>query len=114
MRRLIFNVSGQKIETNSNCDVDNIVAGSEGYLMAKFMFYGNSWKGLKKAARFVGEDGVEHAALLDTNDTCVVPAEVLDGAYFKVGAMGATDDQQIVTGWVTIEMCRQGSIFPTA
>ena len=117
MRRLIFNVSGQKIETNSNCDVDNIVAGSEGYLMAKFMFYGNSWKGFKKAARFVGEDGVEHAALLDTNDTCVVPAEVLDGAYFKVGAMGAmgaTDDQQIVTSWVTIDMFRQSPIFPTA
>ena len=86
MRRLIFNVSGQKIETNSNC--------------------GNSWKGLKKAARFVGEDGLEHAS--------VVPAEVLDGAYFKVGDMGDMDDQQIVTGWVTIDMCRQGSIFPTA
>ena len=103
LRRLIFNVSGQKIETNSNCNIDNIVAGSEGYLMAKFMFYGNSWKSLKKAARFVGEDGVEHAALLDTNDTCVVPAEVLDGAYFKVGAMGDTDEQQIVTDWVTIK-----------
>ena len=106
MRRLIFNGSGQKIETNSNCDIDNIVAGSERYLMAKFMFYGNSWKRLKK--------GVEHAALLDTNDTCVVPAEVLDGAYFKVGAMGTKEGQQIVTGWVTIDMCRQGSIFPTA
>lgn len=52
MRRLIFNVSGQKIETNSNCDIDNIV---------------------------------------------------LDGAYFKVGAMGDTDEQQIVTDWVTIK-----------
>lgn len=71
--------------------------------MAKFMFYGNSWKGLKKAARFVGEDGAEHAALLDTNDTCVVPAEVLDGTYFKVGAMGATDERKIVTGWITIK-----------
>lgn len=105
MRRLIFNVSGQKIEKNPICDFDNIVAGSEGYLVAKFMFYGNSWKNLKKAARFVDEVGVEHAALLDTNDTCTIPKEVLDGATFKVGAMGVSEDKakQIVTAWITVK-----------
>lgn len=105
MRRLIFNVSGQKIEKNSMCDFENIVAGSEGYLLAKFMFYGNSWKGFKKAARFVDEAGVEHAALLDTNDTCTIPKEVLDGVFFKVGAMGVSEDKakQIVTAWITIK-----------
>lgn len=51
MRELLFNISGQKLEKNENCNFDDIVMNSNNYL--KLLFYFDaSWKGSR--ARDIG------------------------------------------------------------
>ena len=96
MRILDFIVKGQSLTKNPDCDFGNIVAGTKGYLSARFQFYGNEWNGCKKAASFwVGD--TEHAVLLDENNSCVIPAEVLINDRFEVSLTGLKDGLLIKT-----------------
>jgi hypothetical protein len=81
------------LKKQSDCDFSGLVAGSKGYLRAKFTF-SNEWSGCKKAASFwVGDS--EHPALLDSNDSCVIPPEALVGESFKVSVIGVKTDYRI-------------------
>lgn len=85
-RFLEFKVDKQRLMKKEDCDFSFIVAGSAGYLRAKFHF-SEEWAGCKKAASFwIGD--VEHAALLDKNDECVIPKEALFGECFAVSVTG--------------------------
>ena len=95
-RVLEFIVTGQKLKRKSDCDFSNIVAGSIGYLRTKF-YFSNEWTDSKKAASFWLNDK-EHAVLLDEQDSCEIPSEVLNGRVFEVSVTGV----------------RNGSIIPTA
>lgn len=86
MRTLEFKVDGQRLKKQSDCDFSGLVAGSEGYLKAKFTF-SDEWLGCKKAASFwIGER--EHGALLDSDDSCIIPPEALTGELFQVSVVG--------------------------
>lgn len=93
VRILEFDVSRQKITKTRGCDFKHIVAGSVGYLKAKFHFSteGDAWNGCVKAASF-WENGEEHAVLLDEDDSCYIPKEVADGRVFYVSVTGLTKD----------------------
>lgn len=93
MRILEFDVKRQKITKTRGCDFKHIVAGSVGYLKAKFNFSdeGNAWTGCLKAASF-WKDDEEYAVLLDENNSCYIPKEVLDGRVFNVSVTGLTKD----------------------
>lgn len=95
MRTLKFEVNGQSIKKKTDCDFSGLVAGSVGYLRAKFLF-SVEWHGCKKAASFwLGDQ--EHAVLLDELDSCMIPPEVLTGEQFKVSVTGVKSLYKITT-----------------
>lgn len=94
MRLLKFNVNAQQIEKDPECDFNNIVAGTVGYLKAQFAF-SSEWENCVKVARF-WRGSQEHAVLLDGN-TCIIPAEALVGATFRVSVLGKKGEYRITT-----------------
>ena len=107
MRILEFDVKRQKITKTKGCNFKHIVAGTVGYLKAKFNFSydGYAWNGCAKAASF-WKDDVEYAVLLDENNCCMVPDEVVDGRVFHVSVTGLIKgektDYKITTNKVKI------------
>lgn len=100
-RVLEFEVKRQRIVKKSDCDFSGIVAGTAGYLKAKFYFSPDDWGGCRKAASF-WNDGQEYAKLLDDNDMCVIPGEALTNRKFKVSVTGKKVGYQIVTNKATV------------
>lgn len=89
MRILEFDVDRQKITRTKGCDFKHIVAGTTGYLKAKFNFSseGYAWNGCQKAASFWKGDE-EYAVLLDNSNSCMIPDEVTDGHVFYISVTG--------------------------
>ena len=102
MRILEFNVTKQRITKMQGCDFNDLVAGSVGYLYAKFHFSKNEWNPCKnKVARFwIGEQ--EYARMLDENNACEIPPEVLTGKRFGVSVLGASQDYKIETNKINV------------
>ena len=95
MRTLEFTVDRQKVRKKSDCDFSGLVAGSVGFLRAKFYFT-PEWADCKKAASFwVNEQ--EHSVLLDEEDSCKIPAEALTTERFEVSVTGAKRGYKITT-----------------
>lgn len=90
MRILEFEVDKQRLRKNIYCDFTNIVAGTEGYLKAKFDFIGPDWLGCKKAASF-WYNGHEYAVMLDSDNSCMIPTDALIGDMFEVQVSGMRD-----------------------
>lgn len=88
MRTLEFTVEKQQLRKKAGCDFSNIVAGSIGYLKAKFYFSEEEWKDCRKVASFwIG--ATSYPVRLDENDECIVPSEVLGEDKFLVSVKGA-------------------------
>lgn len=88
MRTLEFEVKQQRLLKKQGCDFSQLVAGSVGYLSAKFYFSKPEWESCKKVASFwLGEE--EYPVVLDENDTCVIPQEVLNAESFLISVTGA-------------------------
>ena len=89
MRTLEFDVSRQKITKTKGCSFSHLIAGSTGYLKAKFNFSddGHAWAGCVRAASF-WKDGIEYAVLLDSDNSCDIPDEVVNGRNFYVSVTG--------------------------
>lgn len=88
MRTLDFVVDRQLMYKHPACDFNNLVAGSVGYLRAKFHFSKEWDECNRKVARFwIGDREVP--VLLDEEGSCNIPPEVLTGKVFKVKVVGA-------------------------
>ncbi len=94
MRILVFNVTGQKLQPDKNCDFTGIVAGSKGYLSARFNF-SKDWIGCKKVAVFIGANGECPVGLI--NNTCEIPAEALTSGAVRVYVIGRRPGFEIST-----------------
>lgn len=68
MRELLFNISGQKLEKNENCNFDDIVMNSNNYLKLLFDF-DVSWKGSRKAIKLTNGKDKEVNLLIKGNST---------------------------------------------
>lgn len=88
MRVLEFDVEQQVLKKTPRCDFSNIVAGSVGYLKAKFHFLTTEWDNCVRVANF-SVDNKEYAVKLDKDNSCEIPAEVLGGPTFFVEVHGA-------------------------
>lgn len=88
MRLLEFEVKQQRLSKMPGCDFSHIVAGTDGYLRAKFNF-SKEWEGCVKVASFFDEDRREYCVVLDKDDSCDIPAGALVGGYFDVEVTGA-------------------------
>ena len=94
MRFLEFIATGQTLRRAPACDFSGIVAGSKGYLSARFHF-SKEWTGCKKVAVFICK-GKEHPVGLKDN-MCEIPAEVLVGGPVQVYVLGARGACRIPT-----------------
>lgn len=95
MRTLEFVTEAQLLKKKTDCDFSNIVAGSVGYLKAKFHF-SKEWDDCRKAASF-WLDGNEYSVLLDADDTCLIPPLALTGDRFLVSVTGVKSEYKIKT-----------------
>lgn len=94
MRPLTFNVTAQRISKDPNCDFSNIVAGTSGYLRARFTF-SPEWDDCVKVAQFWRGDQ-EYAALIENNE-CEIDPAALVGPTFRVSVIGQRKNFRITT-----------------
>ena len=96
-RILEFNVNKQRLQKKSGCDFTGIVAGSIGYLRTKFYLSPEEWNDCTiKIARFWLGD-TEYSVILDANNSCDIPPEVLTGEKFAVSILGVSTGYKIET-----------------
>ena len=110
-RILEFIVNKQRLRKRPDCDFTGIVAGSIGYLRAKFYLSPEEWDDCTvKVARF-WLDGKESSVKLDENHSCEIPPEVLTGEKFAVSVLGVSSGYQIETNEVKVkqEVTRNGN-----
>lgn len=87
-RILEFSVEKQLLQKVPGCDFSGIVAGSAGYLKAKFHF-SEEWDDCVKVASFSSPDlEDEFSVILDKSDMCDIPAEVLRRQTFTIIVYG--------------------------
>ena len=94
MRTLVYKVKDQRIIRSG--DHGGLVAGTKGYLIAKFDFDEN-WDDCVKVASFFTNDQKEQSCLLDKNDTCKIPEDVLKHNVFKLRVEGRREGYRILT-----------------
>lgn len=93
MRVLDFIVDKQHISKAPTCDFDGLVAGTKGYLVARFSF-SSEWNGYRRAAIFK-YNGKSYPVALK-NNMCGVPPAVT-GDSFKVTVGGLDKDGNKLT-----------------
>ena len=91
-RILEFKVEKQLLQKMPGCDFSGIVAGSSGYLKAKFHF-SEEWDDCVKVASFGTIEPLtirytDHPIILDKNDMCEIPSDVLTNQTFAVHVTG--------------------------
>lgn len=103
MRTLVFNVKNQIIERDASCDFSGLVAGTDGYLAAKFLL-SDDWDNCAKVAGFFSKYDEEFPpCVLDKNDTCKIPKEALEHHEFKIKLYGKREGYTITTNTITIK-----------
>ena len=103
MQVLDFVVNKQSISKSPNCDFSNLIAGSKGYLQARFTFT-KEWSGYRKAAVFICRTG-EYPVLID-GGMCAVPDEAAACSSFKVTVVGKRNNDTITCGRATVILRR--------
>ena len=110
-RILEFDVNKQRLRKRTDCDFTGIVAGSIGYLRAKFYLSPEEWQDctIKVAQFWLGDE--EFSIKLDASNSCDIPPEVLTGEKFAVSVIGRSSDYQIGTNkiYVKQEVIRNGN-----
>ena len=102
MKTLKFNVNGQSITLDPDCDVNSLVPGTSGYVKAKFTF-SKEWDRCVKVAAFYSNLGTEYAPqALKNGEVCDIPPEALKKSIFKVKVLGKKNDYTICTNKVTV------------
>ena len=103
MRTLVFNVKNQIIERDNSCDFSGLVAGTAGYLKAKFSF-SDDWNGCAKVAGFFLKDGTEFPpCVLDKENSCLIPKGILEYHEFNIRVYGKKKNYVITTRPITIK-----------
>lgn len=92
MRILEYRVIGQRLVPTG--DHSGLVAGTTGYLRARFMF-NNDWNDCIKRVTFVA-DGVEYPVRL-VNDECVIPPAALKDTIFELYVEGRKQNYEIIS-----------------
>lgn len=96
MAQLQFEITNQIIRRT---DSFRVVADSKGYLYAKFTFLTDDWGTGQKTALFV-QDENSYRVLLDENDECLVPWEVLiSDTTVRVSVFSGS---RVTANWVPI------------
>lgn len=103
MRILEFTVRQQRLNKSMTCSFGGLIAGTKGYLHAKFEFLDDSWNECSHKIASFWLDNKEAAMILDENNMCIIPPEVLTGEEFRVYLIGANKDFHIETNELKIK-----------
>lgn len=104
MRVLRFDVNDQIISKDPECDFNNIVPGTSGYLKAEFIF-SKEWDNFVKVASFYRNGRECSAEILEDGKTCIIPSNALVGRRFAIKISGREKDNKnirITTSMVEI------------
>lgn len=102
MRTLKFIVKDQIITKDPDCDFDNLVPGTEGYLKATFSF-SPEWDDCIKIAGFFSVMGTEfQPQFLKDGKSCLIPSEACKNDAFKIQVVGKGVSKRITTNRLTI------------
>lgn len=102
MRTLKFNVNGQNIALDPDCDISSLVPGTSGYVQAAFSF-SKEWDGCAKVAAFYSNLGREfEPQVLKSDNVCTIPTEALEKSVFKVKVLGQKNGYSICTNKVAV------------
>ena len=97
MRTLVFKVDGQTIHPNSLSEISGLVAGTSGYIKAKFLF-SEDWKGCAKVVAFNSIGGKEFEPRgLDAENCCLIPSEALEYHEFDMKVLGKGKEDYTIT-----------------
>lgn len=103
MRVILFRVKGQVIERDMSNDIGVLVAGTSGYISAKFVF-SEDWLGCSKVVGFFDKDDNELTpCALDKDGICEIPADALKYHEFKIRVYGKRGSVRITTRPITIK-----------
>ena len=108
MRTLKFIVQNQIIEKDLDCDFNDLVPGTEGYLQAAFSF-SPEWNDCVKVAAFYSQMGTEYEPqILRDGKTSMIPSEALKRRIFKVQVLGRdfVNSRRLITN--RLEVCQNG------
>jgi len=102
MRTLRFIVEDQILKRDPDCNFDNLVPGTDGYLQAEFRF-SPEWNGSTRVAAFYSTMGREYPPqLLKDGKTCMIPAEACAKQTFNIQVIGKKDGYKILTNKVAV------------
>ena len=111
MRVLKFIVDGQIIKQDPNCDFDNLVPGTEGYLQCEFSF-SPDWDGMVKVAGFWSKDArtlIEcEPQWLEKGRICTIPAKALKTKRFVIQILGKRVSDGTILTTNKIEIIQTG------
>ena len=96
MRTLRFIVDKQIIKQDPECNFDNIVPGTAGYLRAEFSF-SDEWDKTIKVVAFYRNGNECPPQILKDGKSCEIPAEALKGRQFSIKILGKNKDVRITT-----------------
>jgi hypothetical protein len=97
MKTLKFKVDGQHITLDPECDAQNLVPGSKGYVLAEFEF-SKEWDNCTKVAAFYSNLGREFdPQVLKEGKLCIIPLGALRLSVFKVKVFGKKEVYTICT-----------------
>ena len=97
MRTLVFKVDGQSIYPNSPSDIGGLVAGTSGYLKAKFLF-SDDWRGCAKVVAFNSVEGKEfEPKAIDAENSCYISEEALKYHEFEMKVLGKGKGDYTIT-----------------
>lgn len=102
MRTLLFNVTGQTIALDPNCDTEALIPGAKGCVEAEFTFT-KEWDGCAKVVAFYSNLGREfEPQVLKDGKHCTIPKEALEKYIFKVKVFGKSPNYEICTNKLTL------------
>lgn len=105
MRTLSFNVEGQRLRKDADCDFNGLMAGTKNYLRLSF-FFDYEWNDCTKHVIFFEGDDRWHVHL--ENNKCMVPDDIAAKEVIRLYLIGnkVDTDYLILTNPINIRQNR--------
>lgn len=102
MRTLRFIVDGKSITQDPTCDFSGLFPGRNPSICAEFSF-SSEWENKVKVAAFWSMLDAEYEPQeLEDGESCIIPAEALARASFKIQVLGKKGKSTLTTNKLTI------------
>lgn len=102
MRTLRFIVEGESIKQDPECNFGGLFPGRNPNICAEFSF-SPEWENKVKVAAFWSMLDTEYEPQeLEDGESCIIPAEALARASFKIQILGKKGDTKLITNKLAV------------